>query len=71
MIRHIKHIRQVGGIQCIGIGTDFDGVGGTMEIESAAFMQKLAEAMEKAGFTVSEIEDVFYRNVLRVYRERL
>lgn len=71
MIRHIKHIRQVGGIQCIGIGTDFDGVGGAMEIESAAFMQKLAEAMEKAGFTVSEIEDVFYRNVLRVYRERL
>ena len=33
MIRHMKHIRQVGGIQCIGIGTDFDGVGGTMEIE--------------------------------------
>ena len=42
-----------------------------MEIESAASMQKLAETMEKAGFTASEIEDVFYRNVLRVYRERL
>ncbi len=71
MVRHIKHIRQVGGIGCIGLGSDFDGIGGRLELSSAAALPKLAQAMEKAGFTTSEIEAVFYRNVLNLYRELL
>ena len=34
-------------------------------------MQMLAEEMEKQGFTGSEIEAVFSKNVLRVYKEIL
>lgn len=71
MIAHMRHIKNVGGIDCIGLGTDFDGIGNNIEIQGAGQMQLLAEAMEKAGFTPEEIEKVFYRNVLRVYREIL
>ena len=71
MVEHIRHIKKVGGIGCIGLGTDFDGIGGRMEIDSAAGLPKLAQALEQAGFSISEIEAVFYRNVLRLYREVL
>ena len=67
----MKYIRQVGGIQCIGLGSDFDGVPCELEIENASQMERLADAMAKAGFTSSETDDIFYKNVLRVYREVL
>lgn len=71
MIRHIRHMKQVGGIEVVGLGTDFDGIGSQVEIQDASQMQLLAEAMEKDGFTAGEIEQVFYQNVLRVYRDSL
>ncbi len=71
MIRHIKHIKNIGGIGCIGLGTDFDGIDNVPEVKDASAMQLLAQGMEKAGFTISEIEAVFSENVLRVYKEVL
>ena len=26
MVAHMKHMKQVGGIGCIGLGSDFDGI---------------------------------------------
>lgn len=71
MVRHIKHIRNVGGIGCVGLGTDFDGIDEEPEINNAGKMQLLAEEMECQGFTLSEIEAVFHKNVLSLYREVL
>jgi membrane dipeptidase len=71
MIAHMKHMKQIGGIQCIGLGSDFDGIGGELEIGSPEDLPVLERAMRKAGFTESEIEAVFYKNVLRVYKEIL
>ena len=71
MIQHIKYLRNIGGIDVIGLGTDFDGFGGKVEITDAGCMQKLADGMSIAGFTDSEIEKVFSGNVLRVFREVL
>lgn len=71
MIRHIKHMKQIGGIGVIGLGTDFDGIGNKVEIADASQMQLLAQAMEREGFTIGEIEAVFHGNVLRVYEEIL
>ncbi len=71
MVRHIKHIRNVGGIGCIGLGTDFDGIDEDPEINHAGKMQLLAEEMERQGFTLPEIEAVFHKNVLNLYRETI
>ncbi|WP_331654674.1 dipeptidase [Anaerosporobacter sp.] len=71
MIVHISHLKKVGGIDCIGLGTDFDGIEGNLEIKDASYMQMLVEGLEKAGFTSVEIEAICYKNVLRVYREIL
>lgn len=71
MVEHMKHLKNVGGIECIGLGSDFDGISGEVELESAAGLPLLAQAMEKEGFLPSEIEAVFAGNVLRLYRELL
>jgi membrane dipeptidase len=68
MVEHIRHIAKVGGIDCIGLGSDFDGIGSKLEIVDCSGMQKLYEAL-KPYFTQEEIEKIFYRNVLRVYKE--
>lgn len=62
MMRHIRHMMNVGGREVVGIGTDFDGVEDELEISGCQYMNQLPEAMEKAGFTTGEIEDVCFRN---------
>ena len=71
MVRHMKHMKQVGGIGCIGLGSDFDGIGGDLEMKSCADLPILEAEMRRQGFVESEIEAVFHGNVLRVYREVL
>ncbi len=71
MMFHIKHMKQVGGIQCIGLGSDFDGIGGNLEMKSSEDLPLLEAYMKKEGFSESEIEAEFYGNVLRVYKEIL
>lgn len=71
MINHVKHIKKIGGIEVIGLGSDFDGIECKVEIEDASKMQILAEKMKKEGFTENEVERIFYKNVLNLFREIL
>lgn len=71
MVEHMKYIRNVGGIGCLGLGSDFDGIECELEMKDASGLPFLADAMKRAGFTQSDIEAVFYKNVLRLYREIL
>lgn len=70
MVKHIRHIADVGGIDCIGLGSDFDGIESRLEIKDASGLPKLYEALKKY-FSEEEIEKIFYKNVLRVYKEVL
>ena len=67
MVAHAKYICNVGGIDFIALGTDFDGIGGDLEVNGCGEMQKLAEALLDAGFSNDDVEKIFYRNALRVY----
>lgn len=71
IITHIRHFVDVGGIDCVGIGTDFDGVRGEMEIDNASKMDLLFTGLEKAGFTDDQIEKIAFKNVARVIEESM
>lgn len=71
MITHIKHIRNIGGIDVISLGSDFDGIENKVQIEDASKMNKLREALDVNGFSEEEIDKIFYNNALRVFRETL
>ncbi|MCR4633610.1 MAG: dipeptidase [Erysipelotrichaceae bacterium] len=68
MVDHIRHIVNVGGIDVIGLGSDFDGIGSKLEIKDASGLPLLYEAL-RPYFSEEEIEKIFYKNVLRVYQE--
>ena len=71
MAAHARHMLKVGGSGCLGLGSDFDGISGELEIQDCSQMQKLVDGLERAHFTGTEIENILWRNVMRVYREML
>ena len=71
VVRHARHIARMGGMEVLGIGSDFDGIDTHEELPGAQSMELLWEALHKAGFTQSQLDKIFYGNVLRVYGEVL
>ena len=65
------HFKQVGGIEVISLGSDFDGIGGQRELETAADMPLLAEALRREGFTEDEVEAIYWRNAYRFFKNNL
>ena len=64
---HIDHIRQIAGVDCVGLGSDFDGipesVGGLDGVDTyPALLSELA----RRGWTDAELGKVAGGNVLRV-----
>lgn len=71
IVHHICHISNIGGIYCIGLGSDFDGIDDNLELKNCSQMDLLEHELKKNGFHSSEIEQIFYKNVLNFYRELL
>ncbi len=72
LIRQIKYIIHIGGEDCIGLGSDFDGIEGVpMEMQNAGELGILAETMEREGLRYHQIEKIFYGNVKRFLEENL
>ena len=71
VVSHIKHIAKVAGTECIGLGSDFDGITTNEELMDASYLPRLEDALFAAGFSQNQVEGIFYKNVLRVYRELL
>ncbi len=71
MIRHIKHIKNIGGIEVIALGSDYDGSHPNYEIENIGEIEKLAYSLKDKGFTEEEIDKIFYKNALRVIKDVL
>lgn len=71
MVAHIKHIYQVGGLEVIALGTDFDGIHGDLEIVNIGEIHKLTNELSKNGFTENAIEKIAYKNTLRVIKDCL
>ena len=60
---------QVGGEDCIAMGTDFDGVGGHLEISHPTQMDQLFDLLAKKGMTSRQLDKFANGNVLRVMKE--
>ncbi len=64
---HIEHIRQVAGIDHVGLGSDFDGIGDTpVGLEGVDKYPALLEELMRRGWTDADIAKVAGENVLRV-----
>jgi membrane dipeptidase len=68
LVDHIAHIAEVAGIDHVGLGSDFDGVGalpdGITGIES---LPKITRALVDRGFSDEDIWKILGENFLRVF----
>ena len=71
IIRHIKHVHKVAGIDSIAIGSDFDGFDGANEISDSSKLGLLTDALSEAGYSEDEIEKICWKNAMRVIEETL
>ena len=70
MADHVLHFIKVGGEDCVGIGTDFDGISNrAIEVKDPSYMPLFYDALLKRGLSEDQADKVFYRNMLRVLRE--
>jgi membrane dipeptidase len=67
---HIEHVRQVAGVDHVGIGSDFDGITSTpVGLDGVEDFPALFAELLRRGWTDEEIGKLAGRNVLRVMRE--
>jgi membrane dipeptidase len=71
LVTHAKHICNVGGIDVLGLGSDFDGIDDPGELTGADQMHLLWDGLTKAGFHESEVDKILAQNVLRLYKSIL
>ena len=68
---HILYMVNAAGIESVGLGSDFDGISCGLEMENCSNMQMLAEVLKMRGMSEEQVERIFYKNVLRLYKELL
>jgi membrane dipeptidase len=68
---HIDHVVSLVGINHVGIGSDFDGVGDSLPtgLKDVAQYPNLIYVLLKRGYTEEDIEKICYKNVWRVWNE--
>ena len=71
MVKHIDYIKNLAGIDCIGLGSDFDGIDQNLEMKDCSQLSMLENALYEHGYTKEEVEKIFYKNVLRLYKQVL
>lgn len=68
IVKHVRYIYDLAGIDVIAMGTDFDGIGCELEVSDMSKMHMLREALKENGFTEEELDKIFYQNALRVFK---
>ncbi len=70
LVDHIDHIRQLVGVDHIGIGSDFDGVQSTLsDLADISELPSLTRELLRRGYSESDIEKILGGNMLRVMEE--
>jgi N-acyl-D-amino-acid deacylase len=70
VVDHIDHIVRVAGIDCVGIGSDYDGVGMLpAQLEDVSTYPLITQELLNRGYTRQQIHRILGGNILRALRE--
>lgn len=69
VVKHIVYIKDLIGVDYIGLGSDFDGISNeNIELKDASMMGELIAELKEQGFSEEDIDKICYKNVLRVFK---
>ncbi|HEX9705492.1 MAG TPA: dipeptidase [Gemmatimonadales bacterium] len=67
---HLDHVRQVAGVDHVGLGSDFDGIATVPQgLEDVSKFPDLIAELLRRGWTEADVRKLIGLNVLRVMRE--
>jgi len=69
MVRHTDYLVEHLGIDCVGLGTDFDGATIPQEIGDVTGMPKLIKALREGGYDEVALRKLAYENWVRVLKK--
>lgn len=69
MVDHIDYVKNLVGVDYVGIGSDFDGGGGLRDCADVSQFPKITLELLRRGYTETEIRKIWGGNLLRVFRE--
>ena len=71
VVAHIDHVVKLVGIDYVGLGSDFDGVGDSLPegLKDVSQYPNLIYELLKAGYSEKDIEKICSGNILRVWSE--
>ena len=71
VVDHIDHVVALAGIDHVGIGTDYDGVGDSLPVglKDVSSYPNLIFELLKRGYSEEDIEKICYKNVFRVWNK--
>jgi len=67
---HIDHVKKLVGVDYVGLGSDFDGVGDSLPtgLKDVSQYPNLIYLLLKRGYTEEDIAKICYKNVFRVWK---
>lgn len=67
---HIDHVVKIAGIDHVGFGSDYDGVGDSLPtgLKDVAAFPNLIYTLLKRGYSKKDIAKICYKNVFRVWK---
>jgi membrane dipeptidase len=69
-VDHIDHLAKIAGVDHVGIGSDFDGIGAVpKQLEDVSTFPLITQEMLNRGYSERDIRKVLGENLLRVFRE--
>ena len=71
LLDHFEHAIRVGGVEAVGLGSDFDGVDGELPegMEDVSKVQNIATGLSKRGYSAADVDRIMGGNSLRVFRD--
>jgi membrane dipeptidase len=70
LVDHIDHLVKVAGIDCVGLGSDFDGISETpVGLEDVSTYPRITQELVDRGYSEAAIRKILGENSLRVLRE--
>jgi len=69
VVDHIDHVVKVAGVDCVGIGTDFDGGGEVEGCNEVSQMFRITEELLRRGYSEEDIGKIWGGNTMRVFQK--
>jgi len=70
LLNHFEHVAKIGGVEAVGMGSDFDGVSDELPagMEDISKIPNLVAGLSKRGFSDDDVEKILGGNTMRVMR---